>query len=421
MKLPQNATSSIRSTTSPTTSNRDLVVTIRALKDWVQKFFPSINNQTVAGYRVLDALMMPAICFCIELQAKVLGSDCQIDQAQARQLIQLLGMVAGAIERHSQGTAKPGYGISLIPYLTEMLVKLAPIAQHPPVGTAYTVWIWNELENPLTYTCDPQEVCFHRVTQTTFKHHQQSCNALRSLCLCTVPLASPDAAELIQHAADNTEVTLADYRHLQQEMTPEFFMSLFRVNYPSFPLAGIEWGGVNAANLAPQMQLDFLIGTTNEQYSKETVSRRFRYLPEEEEEALKADMGLPSLTKHLVSRLGMTESNIQQIDGQSLTKQIVELPSNLWATYGAYKNLFKNTARLTGFHMGLIHSHLIEAAKKLTPDELNRMAVRPTHGTGGQSHDGTWAIARMRTDHPVAKKLHDAIPTDWARLAKRSQ
>ena len=212
----------------------------------------------------------------------------QISRWEARKLIQLAGFLVSSVERHFQAAgAAPGSGLSRLPGVDHMLRELARVAQHPPRDSHYTYWLWNTGgDKPLTFTGDPQEVFFQRAVCVTDWLHNASCDAVRPICQGYIPVASNDAATALHQAAQNT-VTL--HRHFQafmekdaveptrRSMEPWFFMTRMRTYLPTYPIQGESWGGVNAANLAAQMQIDYLIGTIDEKYT-DIVQGRRRYL-----------------------------------------------------------------------------------------------------------------------------------------------
>ncbi len=194
----------------------------------------------------------------------------------------------------------------------------------------------------------------------------------------------------------------------RRSMEPRFFMTRMRTYLPTYPVDGESWGGVNAANLAAQMQMDYLIGTTDEQYA-ETVRKRHRYLIPEDWHALEVDMALPSVADVLLQQLELTPQEVITCNSPALAAHIVKQSPELQGSLTAYADLFHAAGKLTAMHWALIKNYLDKEAAKLSPEERARLPVPPDHGTGGASHAETMAIRDMRREHPVLKQLVDCI------------
>lgn len=383
------------------------------LEAWTRDELPHFNCQIEDGEVSVEELIAVYRPWVDELHSDLGG---WLDRWQARRLIQMLGFGVSSIERHLRGRGQEsGSGLAQFPYAENLLVHLAGIACHPPRDSHYTYWLWNDNPNPLTFTGNQQEVFFNRVVNNTALLHGFSCDAVRPICQGNLSITSPETVEAMRLAADNTLHLYEQFRSFmhknadgQRQMEPDFFMTRMRTYLPTYPIGGSEWGGVNAANLAAQMQMDYLIGTIKPAYH-EVVHNRFCYLTHEDQVALSADMELPSLLDVFLVRLRLSPEQVEQTDKSTLKAYIATQPTALQNALIAYKDLVNAAARLTAMHWSLIHNYLVRPARNLTPEERIKLAVQPDEGTGGASHAETEAIMNMRREHPIVWKLIEAV------------
>lgn len=372
---------------------------------------PKLNNEIDAGSAKPDALIAQVKLLLPEVQEKI-DSDFTQNPDEALKLLQFLGFWISSIERHVQRYAPPGSGIAQLPGAEDTLAKLGQIAKHPPRDSQYTYWALNDTENPLTFTGNRQEVNFNRAVNGINRSRIESNNVLRAICRGDISLTSPNAVAALEHATENEWQIFKLYQALWKQntggITPVFFMTQMRTYLPSYPIKGTQWSGANAANLPSQMEFDYLYGTVNTEYVR-TVESRWRYLTPEDQEALKTDMGLPSLTERVLEHLGLTAQDVERMPIHALAAHIAFAPLAVQTALIPYSNLFKAIHQATAYHFGLIKSHLADPAKKLTPEEKAQLSVSPERGTGGKSHEETKAIMLMRSKHPISSKIANAV------------
>ncbi len=385
---------------------------LNRFEQWVRDKLPVLNSRIEDGVVPLSDLIADFLPHLHELQDRIFPHVEYMTHLEIQRLLQLLGFVASSVEKHSQDCSlAPGIGLAKLPEVEDMLVQLGRMAGHPPRDSHYTYWKWNRAETPLTFTGNPQEMFFNRVVNRTDDLHSASCNALRPICEGHVVITSPEAIEAILLAAHNMNLLHADFLSFmtrgdngQRNMEPQFFMKRMRTYLPTYPIQEVIWGGVNAANLASQMQVDYLIGTVNGPYA-EVVRGRWRYLTEEDQNALAYDMVLPSVGTLLLQQLHLQPDQVLKTDLGELTAYVKGQPVEVQQVLSAYRKLIMASARLTAMHWTLIQNYLIKPAASLSDEDLANMVVRPDKGTGGMDHEDTKAIMRMRREHQVIGKL----------------
>lgn len=379
---------------------------------WAQDDLPLLNTRIEQQQTTPVALVAALRPWIQQLHEQLDDMDGPLDTWEARRLIQLVGFGVSSLEKHYQDRGyAAGYGLAQLPDVERLLMQLAVIAKHPPRDTHYTYWLWNNDSQPLTFTGDSQEAFFNQVVNLTHALHTAACDALRPLSYGTVSLTAPSGLEALQYAAANIKAAYEHFRAFmvkgaegQRSMEPAFFMTRMRTYLPTYPVQGVTWGGVNAANLAAQMQLDYRIGTIDGEYAN-TVYGRLRYLTVEDQQAVEWDMELPSLAEVFLRRLRLSAAAVLECAEGELARHLAAQAAPMQQALVAYRALVVAAANLTAMHWALIQNYLVKPAEKLSVEAKASMAVRPDIGTGGKSHAETEAIMHMRRRHPLVGKL----------------
>ncbi len=383
---------------------------LERFRSWAKIELPLINGQIEAGYQAPATLEVALTEWIRPLPID--SADFICDRWEARQLIQLLAFGISSLEKHLRERGEPaGVVFQRIPEAEFLLAYLAEMACHPPRDSHYTYWLWNTEVPMLSFTGDPQENYFNDAVNIT--HHLQSVSfeLLAPICEGTLSLTHPTAIEALRQAAHNTEVIYEAYRGFMSKdeqghrrMEPDFFMKRMRTYLPTYPIQETEWSGVNAANLAVQMGMDYRIGTVKPDY-RETVQARMMYLTQEDQQLIATTLELPSLADIFYQRLRIHPVQIGELSQAALKPILQSQPAALHTALSAYADLVMAAARLTSMHWALIQNYLIKPAQHLTEVERRHMAVDPHAGTGGSDHQKTAAIMHMRREHPAVWTL----------------
>lgn len=389
------------------------------VRAWLHQNLAALNRSVEDGHLSPEEFVAAARPWLNKLANYVRGSR-QLSLWEARKLIQPAGFIVSSVERHFQAAGfAPGAGLSRLPDIEHILCELARFAHHPPRDSHYTYWLWNTEENRLTFTGDPQEVFFNRAVCITHWLHTSSCDALRPICQGYIPVASDDAATALHQAAQNTLELHRRFQSFMQKdaeepnrrsMEPLFFMTRMRTYLPTYPIGqGEPWSGVNAANLAAQMQMDYLLGTTNAQY-RDIVHGRRRYMIPEDWRALEQDMALPSVADVLLQELRLTPQEVIGCQSQALAVHIAQQSPGVQASLMAYARLFHAAGKLTAMHWSLMQNYLIKPGAELSAEKKAGLTAPPEEGSGGMTHKITEGIMKMRREHPMVKKLVAPVP-----------
>ena len=400
-------------TTTGLFTGTDTFTATTTLQMWVYQQLPTLNTAIESDTATLEDLLAVLQPLLRDFSAAVEPALPWTSRDQARALLQVLGFCVSAVEKHSQEQHHPpGTGLARLPGIAELLVRLGATAQHPPRDSHYTYWLQNAGPAPFTFTGDPQEVVFNQAVNHTHTLHTLSANALRPLCGGDIDVTRSTAHDALYYAAGNMLTIRQRFLYFmaylddvnRRAMEPLFFMTRMRTYLPTYPIGGVVWHGVNAANLAAQIQVDFLIGTVDEDYHY-TVADRFRYLTMEDHRAVQDDMALPSLADRILDQLGLTRDTLAALPPTGLAARIAQMPEELRDGIAAYKVLVKAAAQLTATHWMLIQNYLVKASKDLTSAQRDRLPVKPDEGTGKASHEQTRRIMEMRRAHPLVSKL----------------
>jgi len=220
------------------------------------------------------------------------------------------------------------------------------------------------------------------------------------------------AAVIVRQAAQKVvglhgryrEYMLRDPKTGERNMTPEFFMAKFRQYLLPFPVGGVLREGPNATNTTGWPLLDFLVGTLDEQY-KDTVSQRFRWMSEIDQERVRVEMHMPSLAERILDLLEISPEMLQAMTQQQIRAAAFGSGSEFMALFDAYQALAGAALRLSDIHISLIMNYLVRPSKTIDPATIAKCPVKPVTGVGGNNLEHTFRIAEMRRKHPIVRCL----------------
>jgi hypothetical protein len=334
----------------------------------------------------------------------------------ARAALQAVAMVASSSERHFQALGLvSGTGKNLLPYAEELLVKLGCHGRKTPRDTHFDFWLNNRGPAPYSFTGSTTfDKVFKIRVNATRDLHADSCNVLRPIAAGDLedPL-SAEAAVAYTQVARNTAQLCEAYRAFTQPadnwpMPQAYFAQLYRQYLIRYPVGGVDLSGVNAANEATQMSLDYLLGLTNESHAAR-VAESFGYQTEEDLAILKQDIDLPSVTSHIYRKLNYDDAPTNPAEKRWLAIRIVDKGAVAMDALDAYAGAIIESRRLTSIHFSLIHAFLIKPGEPSGGGGRTKLQVPVAAGTGGRSHEETKAVMDMRRDQPAVTTLVTTI------------
>ncbi|MCB8978693.1 MAG: DUF1864 family protein [Ardenticatenaceae bacterium] len=389
--------------------SQDIYSFIDRSKQWVLDNLPLMNGDVQAG--ILSLQEMACLIQPLVTEAQYLLANYELEDLwMARMLIQPLGFLISSLEKHYQERQHTaGTALRHLKGAEDLLFQLGKVANHPPRDSHYTNYLWNVVAPPLTYTGDPQEVFFVRSVTRTNELHEDSYNALLSICKGELSTESDDVCDAIKHATKNILAVRDIYRsffHKDEKgvrnMDFDFFVQL-RTFKPPFPIKGINWTGANAGNLAVQMCLDYLIGTVMAEHS-DFIDTRLRLLVGEDQAAIQAAKQQPSLLDRLLKRLRLTHDEVQHWDDEKMIHYFHQQDFGLQHAITAYGELVKAAGEMSAIHWSLIQNYIVRPGKRLAT-EGSRLAVSPEIGLTNTPHEKIKQIMEMRRNHPKINRL----------------
>jgi hypothetical protein len=405
---------------SPESKTECLAAAITTSQTFITTELPKLNGEVSRGLSTADEFITVIQPCVTNLSVSALDAvdRHEISRDDARVVIQLLGFMVSSAEKHYQarGAAK-GQALSLLLMAEQALLCLTGIAGHPPRDSAYTYWVWNADDIPLTFTGSAQEIKFNQVINQSDRSFKEASKLLRPISNWEVSLDSEQAAVLLEEAALKMGCLRDEFMSLmrhkngpgsERALEPMFFMTEMRLYLVGYPVGGREWEGVSAANLASQMSIDYLIGTTDQEYF-EHVKGRFEYFSEEERAALQSDMAGDSVLTVFLQTMGAPHTAFEE-GGESILKTVVNCQSLEWQrSLSQYKALVKAAGHLTASHWSLIDNYLLKPSKQLSNTEHAHLTVDPETGTSGMSMADVVRIREMRRNHAIAGRLISCV------------
>jgi len=388
---------------------------IERAKTWVVDTLPGLNVDVQAGQLApheMAALIQPWVS-----EANGLVRGRKLHPWLARRRLQPLGFPISALEKHFRENGQPaGTGLACLSGAEDLLFWLGKMAQHPPRDSHYTNYLWNSLEQPLTYTGSQQEIFFIDMVQQTHELHGQSYQALLEVCEGDLDIDSPAAIEAIRLATKNTLVVRDLYRSFfmkgatgERNMALDFFVQ-FRTFKPPFPVKGTTWTGANAGNVAYQMGLDCLMGTIVDEHMN-FINGRLRLLTNEDRCMVVDAQELPSLLDCILERLALSRSDLEAWSDEAVGRYVAQHGPNFQRVIDAYDALVKAAGEMSAIHWSLVKNYVIRAGERLDASGKTTLAVPHKAGLTGTSHGQLQQIMEMRRNHPIISKLFSKAKT----------
>jgi Domain of unknown function (DUF1864) len=412
---------------------------------WVGEIFKSKTKSPIAQVRILarrrvDAYLKELRLFClndmVDLNVAYTNnpssvvldnfkdsicnfvSKCprKLNQNQARKVIQYLGFMISSLERHLQGSENiAGYGVRLVK-ATNLLLRLAKTAKHPPRDSLYTYCLWNTGKQMITFSGSNEERLFIDVVIRSTNYLDEAGKFARQI---SQELNQKDVKKIIRASEALDKVREQFLRFLQKDssgnfvLTPDFFLNIMRQYNCKYDINGVEWGGPTAANCAPYMSLDFIIGTTDADYQKHVISR-LRYMTEEDQIRLNEDIQQDSLLLSILRHLKLNKQELLEKDAKEISVLIENSKASAKRFIEAYLEVAQKFHLLSSLHYGLIKNYFLKTSNKESTtsdsekDSVNN-AIDNDKGTSGMSFQEVMRIRDMRKLNPLITKLDEVV------------
>lgn len=391
---------------------------VNEITSYLLNEFPRLNVACRDG-------RIPLSAWILSMQPVIRGIAAIVDTSDAEgklKLLQLAGIILASAERHSQALGNPpGRVLLQLPRLEESLIACSTGTRIPAL-TAEFYWMRNSGHPALSFTGEPHEFFFISAVRTQAALRAVVNNQLRGLLDGGWSLDSAEGARMLRAATSamhEAHGQYFDFRNGPQRrplMTPEQFNEMRSWLVPTM-IANQEFAGPNAAYIGEMIVTDFLIGTANAAY-REYVQKVTKYQSPEERRIVAQDMERQPIVLKLSEALGLGVKELDQATTQEVGERIrLSSPALHW-TLRAFKELMDEYVGSSGAHIGLIRVYLEKYAQEISPEQLERMPVKPTRGTGGHSHEHTRQLHDMRRQLPHIRKILTAWRAASSMLAK---
>ena len=379
----------------------------RMTRLWAADVLPRLNMGILGGINSVDELVRESRAVLADLDDLGVDALATTPRPLARRCLEVLGFIALSIERHTQAAGSaPGGGLARIPSLEDALALAGMAAELPPTLGYTGYWLDNGGAAPLTFTGDPQERFFRNMVVAVNDAHSRAVNLLRPVASGELPVVSDDAVWRLTAAAEAEERVHECYRRFRpigptarEHFSVAYFRDVMRTFLVMVPIHGVTLHGPNAANIAAQASLDYVVGIV-EPFYRRHVEERMRYMSPEERAQVAADMRNPSVLDRLLDVLRLTPADVRNLPIGDLTRRVRDTPGARDAL-AAFSSLKHAAGRASGAHFGLIVHYL----QRGTGCADTNVPVAPSHGTGGRSHGETQEVMRMRQREPVSTTL----------------
>lgn len=336
-----------------------------------------------------------------------------LEEERRLQVLQSLGFILASGERHSQARGnEPGWIVPQLPGLGEALLAAAA-TERVPVLTSELYWERNAGCPPLSFTGEPHECFFISAVRTQTALRTVVNQQLRALLDGSWNAVTPEGARMLRAATAAMKEAHGQYLDFRRGpeggplMTPAQFNEMRAWLAPT-AISGQTYAGANAAYIPEMVVTDFLLGTADTEYGR-YVQTFDLYQSPAGKQLISQDRTRTSLTLVIANALGMDGQALDDASVSEVSDRMRQAPAALLWTLDAFKGLIDQFIGSSGAHVGLVHVYLEKYAREMPQEALDQLPVKPTHGTGGHSHDHTRRLHDMRRKCPRIRKLLAAI------------
>ena len=330
--------------------------------------------------------------------------------------MQPISYIVSSIERHFQTFHIPQKAFDVLPAGTEdLMIECGRILSIPPRDNIYTTWLKNRRfkfdNNKGWSTFKSGVLIFERCCREANKR-------LRLILDGTVQLSHVGAIQLLNEVYMFIEEIFQNWKTFMQKdqngeyanISPTYFMYVFRTFFLEYQVGGENWSGTNAANIASGMSFDYLLGCIDDFYD-DVVIERLRYVSPEDRKSLLKDMNSSSLVSLFTEELEITNELLKTASTYQLLQTVhATTVDSLRPAFNAFQRVVKKWSSLSLLHKGMISTFLEKPAHHLKdqgcPLGFDVPVVSPEAGTGGMRHNDTHAIMEMRTKNKCIESLN---------------
>src|SRR6266496_2118727 len=240
---------------------------IRQLDVWVWQRLPALNDEIERSSSAhIDSLLDEAYELVRHVDISQLTN---IDPKELAIVIGNIGMIIASCARFGASCSDKR--------IVDMLRRASYLsirAEHPPRDSLYTYVLWNGKADGSTraFTKHPFEYEFIRTSRSALVQFEIAANACRDL-----DLTGDDASLRLGRAHEAILAVAAAYRSLfRTGFTAEhrrWFRESYKPFFCSLEIDGVMWEAPSGANAASVLELDLILGNTDEKYRNHITNR----------------------------------------------------------------------------------------------------------------------------------------------------
>jgi hypothetical protein len=301
---------------------------VDALATWVCRRLPALNTAAREGEdAALSALLSEGGARAMRLDADTAQ---EIDSRARAIAIGDIGMIIASAIRHGV----PESDERVTPMI-QHVAALARTTDHPPRDSIYTYILWNGIEGRglRLFTDHPFEVEFVRASATALAHYRVAADACRE-----IDLRASDAFERLERATNALTSVRAQYQSMFERFhaeRPAWFRDDYKAYFPSFVVDGTRYDPPSGANAADVLELDLMVGSSDEQY-RHHIEGRLHNLISADRHRLDVAMTRPSIAAQMEVSADIASENLRQLG-----------------------TLLRLMSQAAAAHFALIHSYLV--------------------------------------------------------------
>lgn len=380
---------------------------------------PTINKAIAAKRGTPRALIHYYSPVFKELHELVSANSAEIDTLTARKLLNVVDQVVGSVERTSQMRGDmSGNAKDQLPHVDELLQTLAAQADLPtPRGSHYTYWFTRYGGRQLTHMGTAAEIAFGEAVCGLDADQRDNAVMLGPIVDGSIALGSKEAVERLLAAAEVQERIRDRMLFLwkrnatgERNLPVQTFTVDMRTFLVGFSVAGEIHSGPNAADVAGQVLYDLSLGVYDADYKTKVVPGRYARMDTTDRVLVASTMGVQhSVFSRVLDVIPITPMELGAFSAQMSAGYLERLPKERIEAIEAFVALTIAGGKIWGSHQSQINTYLTNAHREVPAEELERLPVPPTVGTGGHTHSETEALMRMRARNGLVKCLKDAI------------
>lgn len=382
------------------------------LDAWTRERLPLLNGAILESndsFVTVDGLIAEGSAFAARLYSVVNTEGLHL--AEGYQIIGDLGMFVASCQRH--GVSCKDWRLQPTMHL---LRQLGTTFHHPPRDSFYTYIVFNKPDKRGRYKAfshlrDEQE--FIRLTREALGHYERLRDHLRAITLADLASAQVEIGNAVGAVQEykRTLISFFNDKRNGPRVRPDIFWNCLRDYFSSFQEVGDTLGPASAAYSSVFMEVDLIVGFSDEAQRTHTVKRTDYLLPKDRADVERA-LAVTPLLDQLSNALEESVRN-NQVD---YLREVVD-------TARCFIDLCGEIGKAASSHSSLINLYIKDPLRKEMlgavrcpfhssghiKAEPAFHAVDPMQGSSGMSFDEIEHLRMLRKNNPKVRLLRERL------------